>query len=143
MIVLDTNVISELMRSGGEPRVTAWVDELPAEELYLTAITAAELHYGVARLADGHRKAVLASRVRRIIEAGFAGRVLAFDGDAAAHYAEVVLARERRGLRITTADGQIAAICRGRSARLATRNTRDFEYTGVEIIDPWRAVDIT
>jgi len=143
MIVLDTNVISELMRPSGDQRVVAWADGLPADELYLTAITAAELRYGVARLPDGHRKSDLANRVHRIIEDGFAGRVLAFDGEAAVHYVDAVLARERRGLRVTIADAQIAAICRCRSAHLATRNTRDFAHTRVRLIDPWKAADVS
>jgi toxin FitB len=143
MIVLDTNVISELMRPGGESRVVTWVDARPAEDLYLTAVTTAELHYGVERLPDGRRRSDLAERLRRIFVEAFAGRILAFDAAAATHYAEVVLARERRGLVITTADAQIAAICRSRSAGLATRNTRDFTHTGIQLVDPWKSIDVT
>lgn len=138
MIVLDTNVVSELMRPKGDPRVVAWADALPADDLYLTAVTVAELRYGVQRLPDGQRRSDLAERLRRILAEGFAGRILPFDDDAAAEYAHVVVSREQRGLRTTMADAQIAAICRHRAAGLATRNTRDFAHTGVRVIDPWR-----
>lgn len=139
MIVLDTNVISELMHPRGEPRVVAWTDDQLAGEVYLTAITTAELRYGVARLPDGHRKSDLADRLQRTIEEDFVERVLSFDDDAAAHYADIVVDRERRGSPISMADAQIAAICRQHGASLATRNTKDFTHTGIEVVDPWSA----
>ncbi len=139
MIVLDTNVISELMRARPDPRVLAWVDEQPAVEVYLTAVTAAELRYGVARLATGRRKAELAERIQRTLEEEFSGRILPFDDDAATHYGDVVVDRERQGAVTSMADAEIAAICRSHSANLATRNTRDFTHTGIVVIDPWRA----
>ena len=138
MIVLDTNVISELMRPNGEPRVVAWADARPADDLYLTAVTVAELRYGVQRLPDGQRRSDLAERLRRILTEGFAGRILPFDEEAAAHYPQVVVSRERHGLPTTMADAQIAAICRCRGAGLAAGNTRDFAYAGIRLIDPWR-----
>ena len=139
MIVLDTNVISELMHPRADPDVVAWVDEQAVNEVCLTAVTAAELRYGVARLPDGHRKTDLADRVRRAIEEDFTGRVLPFNEEAAAHYADIVVNRERRGMAISMADAQIAAICRNHSAGLVTRNTKDFTHTGIDVIDPWRA----
>ncbi len=139
MIVLDTNVISELMRRHADPRVVAWVDRHPAGEVYLTAVTTAEMRYGVAHMPPGPRRTDLADRIRRVIEEDFAGRVLVFDDAAAIEYAEIVVARERRGVAVGIADAQIAAICRAHSAGLATRNTKDFTYTGVDIVDPWRA----
>jgi predicted nucleic acid-binding protein len=137
MIVLDTNVISELMHPRGEPRVVAWADEQQAGEVYLTAVTTAELRYGVARLPDGRRKTDLADRIRRTLEEDFTSRILPFDDNAAAHYADIVMHRERRGLPISMADAQIAAICRHHDAGLATRNTKDFAYTNIDVIDPW------
>jgi len=137
MIVLDTNVISELMHPRADLGVVAWADDQPASEIYLTAVTTAELRYGLARLPAGRRKADLADRVRRTLEEDFTGRILSFDDEAAAHFAEIVVGRERRGLAISTADAQIAAICRSVTADLATRNTKDFTHTGVEVIDPW------
>jgi predicted nucleic acid-binding protein len=138
VIVLDTNVISELMRPRGDPHVLAWVDELPAGDVHLTAVTTAELRYGVLRLPDGHRKLELAERIQRCLAEDFAGRILSFDDDASAHYADIVVGRERRGLPISMADAQIAAICRYHAARLATRGTKDFAYTGIDVIDPWQ-----
>jgi toxin FitB len=138
MIVLDTNVISELMHPRAHPDVVAWVDEQPVDHVYLTAVTTAELRYGVARLPNGRRKADLADRVRRTIEEDFADRILPFDDEAASHYADIVVDREQRGMAISMADAQIAAICRTHSADLATRNTKDFVDTGIDVIDPWQ-----
>src|SRR5262245_57168140 len=98
MIVLDTNVISELMKTSGDPRVVAWVNEQPEDEVYLTAVTTAELRYGVARLPDGRRKADLADRVWRTLAEDFNGRILSFNDQAAACYADIVVHRERRGV---------------------------------------------
>jgi toxin FitB len=139
MIVLDTTVVSELIRTRGEPRVVAWVDEHPAGEVYVTAVTTAELRYGLARLPDGQRKADLTDRVERTLAEDFSGRVLAFDDSAAVHYADIVTHRERRGLPISMADAQIAAICRQHGASVATRNTKDFVHTGIAVLDPWSA----
>jgi predicted nucleic acid-binding protein len=137
MIVLDTNVISELMRPRGESRVAAWADEQQAGGIYLTAITTAEFRYGIARLPDGRRKTDLADRIQRTLEEDFTGRILPFDDSAAAHYADIVSHRERQGLVISMADAQIAAVCRQHGAALATRNTKDFTRTGIDLIDPW------
>jgi toxin FitB len=138
MIVLDTNVISELMYPRAHPDVVAWVDEHPVDHVYLTAVTTAELRYGVARLPNGRGKTDLADRVRRTIEEDFTGRILPFDDEAASHYADIVVDREQRGMAISMADAQIAAICRTHSADLATRNTKDFADTGIDVIDPWQ-----
>lgn len=135
--VLDTNVISEVMRTDPVAKVVDWVDEHDVESLSMTAVTAAELLYGVARLPDGARKRELSFAVQALIRQDFAGRVLPFDADAAEHYAALVAQREGRGRPISAADAQIAAICRLRGATLATRNTRDFEETGIELVDPW------
>ncbi|HEY0718846.1 MAG TPA: type II toxin-antitoxin system VapC family toxin [Streptosporangiaceae bacterium] len=137
MIVLGTNVISELMRLTPAAVVVAWVDSLAASEVSTTAITAAELLYGVGRLPGGHRKTQVATAVHGLLSEDFGGRILPFDEPAASHYAEMVAARERLGRPIGRADAQIAAICRTVGATLATRNTADFEETGVELIDPW------
>jgi len=141
VIILDTNVISEMTRPHPEPAVISWLDSLPAEETAITAITAAELRYGVNRLPDGRRKNELSEAVHAIIATDFRGRVEPFDVLAADHYARVVTARERGGRPISTSDAQIAAICRVLDATLATRNTSDFTDTGVDLIDPWKATD--
>lgn len=141
MIILDTNVVSELTRQVPDPGVISWLDSLPAEETAITAITAAELRYGVHRLPDGRRKNELSEAVHAIISADFRDRVEPFDVLAADQYADVVTARERIGRPISTSDAQIAAICRVLDATLATRNTSDFTDTGVDLIDPWKPAD--
>ena len=138
MIVLDTNVISELARQVPDPGVLSWLDSLEVSEVATTAITAAELRYGVARLPDGHRKRELAVVIRGILAEDFHGRVLSFDERASARYADIVIGRERIGRPIGIADAQIAAICRDSGAILVTRNIADFEETGIELINPWK-----
>ena len=138
MIVLDTNILSELMRRRPAARVLRWVDEQDASALAITAVTVAELLYGVARLADGARKTGLAAAVDALVREDFSGRVLPFDAAAAGHYAELVAERDRNGRPVSVSDGQIAAICRSHDARLATRNVGDFDATGVTVLDPWR-----
>lgn len=138
MIVLDTNVISELARQVPDPGVLAWLDSLEISEVATTAVTAAELRYGVARLPEGHRKRGLTVTIRGILTEDFYGRVFPFDEGASVRYADIVTGRERIGRPIGAADAQIAAICRDLGATLATRNTPDFEETGIELIDPWK-----
>ena len=137
MIVLDTNVISELSRRVPDPGVLSWLDSLAVSDVATTAITAAELRYGVARLPDGHRKRELTVMVEGILTEDFHGRVLPFDERSSVQYADIVTGRERIGRPIGVADAQIAAVCRDLNAILATRNTADFEETGIELINPW------
>lgn len=139
MIVLDTNVLSEAFRSQPDARVTAWLESLTGE-VAITAITLAELLAGVRRLPDGRRRTVLGSQIQTALQP-YRGTsaVLAFDDEAADHYAAILVAREQAGLPISTADAQIAAICRVHGATCATRNTRDFTLTGVDLVNPWAA----
>lgn len=141
MIVLDTNVVSELMRRRPEAAVLSWVDEEDPSGFAITAVTAAELLHGVARLPEGARRRRLAAAVHEMLTEDFAGRVLPFDGASALHYAKLVAARERDGRPIAVADAQIGAICRHHGATLATRNVRDFAATGVDVLDPWTRRD--
>jgi predicted nucleic acid-binding protein len=138
VIALDTNVISELARHAPDPGVLSWLDSLDISDVATTAVTAAELQYGVARLPEGHRKRELAAVIRGILNEDFHGRILPFDERASVRYADIVAGRERIGRPIGVADAQIAAICRDVGAILATRNTADFEETGTELIDPWK-----
>jgi toxin FitB len=138
VIVLDTNVISELARLAPDTGVLSWLDSLEVAEVATTAITAAELRYGVARLPDGRRKRELAVVIRGILTEDFHGRVLPFDEGASVRYAEVVTGREQLARPIGVPDAQIAAICRDLGATLATRNIPDFEETGIELINPWK-----
>jgi predicted nucleic acid-binding protein len=138
VIILDTNVISELTRQIPEPGVISWLDALPAEETAITAITAAELLYGVGRLPASRRKTELSGAVHALISADFRDRVKPFDVRAADHYAAVVTKREHAGRPIGISDAQIAAICRVLDATLATRNIADFTDTGIDLINPWK-----
>ena len=138
MIVVDTNVASELMRPSPAQAVREWVRSHEARELYTTAITVAEILYGIERLPEGRRKEVLRSAAAEIFEV-FAEQVLPFDTAAAEQYALVVNERDGLGLPIDGFDAQIAAICRVQRAALATRNLADFRKTGVEVVNPWQA----
>jgi predicted nucleic acid-binding protein len=135
MIALDTNIVSELMRAQPDARVLEWVDMQPAESLVVTAVTVAELLYGIARLPDGRR--------RKDLEAAFAQTldedlpILPFDEAAAVEYAAMVVSLERDGRSISTADAMIAATCMAAGATLATRNTKDFVHAGVKLVDPF------
>ena len=137
MIVADTNVVSELMGPSPSPAVRGWVSARAAGELCTTAITVAEIRYGLARLAGGRRKDRLLAAADEVF-AAFSDYVLPFDAGAAVHYALIARHRDETGLPIGGFDAQIAAICRARGAALATRNVRDFLETGVNVIDPWR-----
>lgn len=139
MIVLDTNVLSELLRPAPNATVIEWVDARDSSELAITALTAAELRAGVALLPDGGRKRELGQRIELMLTETFASLVLAFDADSSGYYAEVVAARTRAGRPIGAFDAQIAAVCRQHEATLATRNTADFIDTGVALVDPWTA----
>ena len=137
MYVLDTNVASELMRPTPTSTVAAWIAERSAKEIFLTAISEAELLYGVAIVPAGRRRNELEAVMTRWLEVGFGERILPFDSAAARHYAEIASQRRREGRPIEEADCQIAAISRSRGAVLVTRNVRDFEATGVDIVNPW------
>lgn len=139
MIVLDTNVVSELTRREPNRNVLTWVDRYPPDDVFLTATTVAELLYGIARMPDGTRKRGLSSRMGTLLDVGFAGQILAFTADAAVDYARIVSARERDGRPVTVADAQIAAVCRLHDAELLTHNVKDFAGTGVRVVDPWTA----
>ena len=138
-MVLDTNVVSELMRGQPEPLVLAWVDSQPPDDLWLTSVIAAELLFGVARLPDGARKRQLTVAVASMLEQDFAGRVLAFDLTAASVYAQMVADRERSGSGVAMADAQIAATCVAHGATLVTHNQKHFEGWGLTLIVPWQS----
>lgn len=137
MIVLDTNVVSELMRASPTPAVQRWVAAQPATSLFTTAITQAEILHGVLLLPKGRRRAAIEAAAMSMFSEDFAARVLPFGGDAALAYAEIAAARRRMGRPISNLDAQIAAIARSTGAAVATRNTADFEDCEVELIDPW------
>ena len=135
MILVDTNVLSELTRPTPEPRVIAWL-EVSEPALALPAIALAELRYGIARLPDGRRRSGLL-RFWQATCTQFRGRVFSFDERAAERYGDVAADAERAGRRLKIQDGQVAAIALVHGMSVATRNVRDFEAAGVAIVDPW------
>ena len=137
MIVLDTNVVSELMRPVPNPAVLAWVDAQSDRHLWLCSVVVSELLYGLARLPMGSRRAQLTQAFEAMLAEDFAGRVLAFDLPAAVVYADLLSTREQQGQPLAMADAQIAATCLAHGARLATRNVRDFEGLGLSWVNPW------
>lgn len=137
MIILDTNVVSELMKPTPAQQVVEWVARCPAPTLHTTSVTQAEVLRGVALLPVGRRRTALATQARAMFEEDFKGRVLPFGADAAPVYAEIAAARQRAGRPISQFDAQIAAIARSCSAQLATRNVADFVDCGIVIVDPW------
>jgi hypothetical protein len=140
VIVLDTNVISELIRATPSPVVHAWARAQDPDAIYTTAICEAELLFGVAVLAEGHRRATLARAVETILGTVLGGRVLPFDRAAARIYGDLAADSIRAGQPVGIADLQIAAIARARSAdAIATRNTAHFANCGIAIVDPWTA----
>jgi predicted nucleic acid-binding protein len=139
MMVLDTNVLSELMRRQPDVQVLAWLDQRSETEFFLSAVTVAEILQGIAKLPNGKRKLALRAAFEQMLAERFADRVLAFDKDAATRYAELVTSLERIGRPIGMADAQIAAICLSNHAALVTRNVKDFSSTGVVVFDPWAA----
>ena len=142
MFAIDTNVASELMRPEPTPAVAAWIAERDAQEMYLTAVTEAELRYGVAIMPFGKRRDALAGVMTHWLKQGFKEeRILPFDSAAARAYAEIAAGRRLAGRPIGEADCQIAAICRSRGAVLVTRNVRDFSGIGIDVVDPWAVTE--
>jgi len=138
VIILDTNILSELMRPAPNMRVVNWLNAEEPLGVTITAITVAEILYGIERLPDGKRKQRFAQLAAEMFEEDFTERILPFDEVAAAYYATLVADSERSGRIVHSADAQIAAICQQHKAQLATRNVKDFEHLGISIIDPWR-----
>jgi predicted nucleic acid-binding protein len=137
MIVLDTNVVSELMRAEPAPAVLAWLTKSSGPALYTTAVTVAEIRFGIGRLPEGQRRKTLRQAANEIF-AAFPRQVLPFDLAAADAYADIAAVRAKRGHPIDGFDAQIAAICRSQAAILATRNIKDFVDTGIDFVDPWQ-----
>ena len=135
MIVLDTNVVSEMMRPAPDPSVLNWLNTQIAEELWLNSVVVSELLFGIARLPAGARKRQLAETFAAMLEQDFAGRILPFDLEAAVIYAELAAGCEAKGRPVAMADGQVAAICLAQGAKLATRNSKHFE--GMVLVNPW------
>src|SRR5690606_18402162 len=138
MIVLDTNVVSEAMKPEPEPALRDWLDEQAAETLYISSVTVAELLFGIGALPNGRRKQKLAATLDGMLPL-FEGRILAFDTDAARHYADLAAAACKAGKDFPVPDGYIAAIATVHGLTVATRDASAFKAAGVPVIDPWTA----
>ena len=138
MILLDTNVVSELMKTTPAQSVVSWVSAQPGSSLYTTSITQAEILHGIALLPPGQRRRAIEAAAHAMFAEDFAGRILAFGSDAAPLYANIAADRRRPGRPISNFDAQIAAIAMSVGATVATRNIADFMDSGVELINPWQ-----
>ena len=139
MVILDTNVISEITRSVPEPKVVAWYQRQDSASLYTTTVTLAEVFYGLNLLPEGNRRAQLSRFADDFFGQEKAGKILSFDETAAVHYATIRAAKRRLGLSMSSLDAQIAAIAVAAGAAVATRNVSDFEHCGVTVVNPWIA----
>lgn len=137
MIVLDTNVLSELMGPLPSTRVSHWLAQQPTSELFTTSIAEAEIFYGIELLAAGKRRSGLLQAATIMFTEVFAGRVCVFDSDAARSFAKIAAHRRALGKPIAHADAQIAAIAQTRGAKLATRDVAGFADCSIDVIDPW------
>jgi hypothetical protein len=138
MIVLDTNVISELMATEPDDGVLEWTAGKPPTSLFTTTVTEAEILFGIRLLPKGKRRDLIEAAAAALFDRLFGGRVLPFGRDAASAYARILADRRRRGSPMSTLDAQIAGVARAMSAELATRNTADFGGCGIHLIDPWK-----
>jgi len=139
MIILDTNVLSALMRKAPEAPVVAWLDRQPAESVWITSITLFESRLGLALLPKGRRRQALEAAFSRLLEEDLENRVLDFDGAAATESASLAAERQKAGRPVDMRDTQIAGIALARHATLATRNVRHFRDLKVPVVDPWEA----
>ena len=138
MIVLDTNVVSELMKAAPDESVRDWIAARPATSLYTTSITQAEILHGIALIPSGKRRDALEAAAEAMFRDDFAGRILPFGSDAARPYARIAAERRRAGRPISHFDAQIAAIARSTGATVATRDAAGYDGCGVDVINPWR-----
>jgi predicted nucleic acid-binding protein len=140
MILLDTNLVSEPWKPKPDPHVVAWIDAQAVETLCLSAVTVAELRFGIAAMPEGKRRKVLHERLEGDLLAVFAGRILPFDLEASRAYADLMAKAKIEGRPITMADGYIAAIAASRGLSVASRDVAPFQAAGVPIINPWAAL---
>jgi toxin FitB len=139
MILIDTNVISELWKAKPDATLLEWIDEQAIQTLFLSAITVAELRYGIASMPEGKRRTLFRERLEHDVLPCFAGRVLAFDLDASKAYADLMVRARANGKPISNADGYIAGTAAAHQLMVATRDTGPFEAGGLVVINPWEA----
>jgi toxin FitB len=137
MILLDTNVLSELMRASPAIQVVDWIKKRPRSRLGITAIAQAEILYGIELLPKGRRKSDLLAAAQNMFLEDFKGRIFPFGSDAAPAFAEIAATRRAQGKPIAQLDAQIAAIVQTLGAELATRDVTDFEGCGIRVLNPW------
>jgi toxin FitB len=137
VIIVDTNVVTEVMKASPAAAVVSWLNAQDSSVLFLTAITVGEIRYGLRTMPRGLRRQRLEEGFERVITEGFTGRILAFGEEAASHYGEVMGRRKELGRPLSVPDGQIAAIARVHGFAVATRNVRDFLDCGIEIVNPF------
>jgi toxin FitB len=137
VFILDTNVISEILRPEPDQSVVSWFESQPRDQLFTTAITQAEVLYGIALLPKGTRREKLSAVAQLIFEEDLEGRILAFGADAAEHFADIAAARRMSGRPISQFDAMIVSIARLHGSSIATRNTLDFEGCEIVVINPW------
>ena len=142
MIILDTNVLSALMRTVPEAPVVAWLDSQPAESVWITSITLFEAYLGLALLPSGRRRQTLEAAFARLLKEDLENRVLDFDSAAATEAASLAAARQKNGRQVDMRDTQIAGIALARRATLATRNVRHFTDLKILLVDPWTAHNV-
>ncbi|MDR1730852.1 MAG: type II toxin-antitoxin system VapC family toxin [Synergistaceae bacterium] len=136
MILLDTNVVSEAMKPEPNPAVLKWLNEQPAETLYLSSVSLAEMFFGIGALPEGRKKRLLSEMLDGVLKL-FDGRVLAFDVEAARHYSKLAVRARIKGRGFPTPDGYIAAMAAAKGFIVATRDTGPFEAAGVAVVNPW------
>ncbi len=137
MIILDTNVISELMREEPHQKVKVWIATHKPTDLSLTTIAIAEIQKWLSRLPKGKRRNILKNKFSTFVAEAFSGRIYSFDEEAAYIYGDIAAKREKEGFNTDAVDLMIAAIVKSQNASIATRNTKDFEGCGIKIINPW------
>jgi len=137
MIILDTNVLSALMRTAPEPLVVTWLDSQPVESIWITSITLFEVRFGLALLPRGRRRQTLETAFGCLLEQDLENRILDFDAAAAGEAAAIAADRQKAGRSVDMRDTQIAGIALARRAVVATRNTRHFKDLKITVIDPW------
>lgn len=137
MIILDTNVLSEVIKPLAAEAVLRWSHSVDSDDLFVTAITQAEMLYGIAILPTGKRKNSLSEATERLFDIRFRNRILPFDSQSARIYADLTAVREAAGRPVSQFDCMIAAIAQAHGATLATRNTADFDLCGIHVVNPW------
>lgn len=136
MIIVDTNVVSEMMRPSPHPALIDWFNRQPSYDVFVSAVTEAELRYGLELLPLGRRRSELTREFERILEE-FGDRIVPFDSPAAKLYAVIMAGRRAMGREIRMADCMIAATARSRDAAIATRDIGGFQHCGIEVVNPW------